>query len=74
MGTWGVEKHSSSNYLNMKPKDQQNWMEKSPKPPGLSIPAVETNVDPCLPPGKTQMQRAALEHMFHICPHAKNIL
>ena len=35
MGTWGVEKHSSSNYLNMKPKDQQNWMEKSPKPPGL---------------------------------------
>ena len=39
----------------------------------LLIPAVETKVDPCLhPPGKNQMQRAALENMFHICPHKKN--
>ena len=38
----------------------------------LLIPAVETKVDPCLhPPGKNQMQRAALENMFHICPHKK---
>ncbi len=28
MGTWGVESHSSSNYLNMNTKELQNLNEK----------------------------------------------